>query len=672
MENARDAGVDLAFFTGNTGFWKTRWEPSAAGPATQDRTLVSYKDTHFTAQEDPVEFTGTWRDPRLTTAATGPTPENALTGLSFLVNSGTRRITVPYAYRQLRLWRNTDAATLAPNTSLNLAPETLGYEWDVDADNGFRPAGQVKLSATTAADLEVFTDYGSTVKQGATATHNMTMYKAPSGARVFNAGTVQWSWGLDAANAGNVAPDRNMRQATVNLFADMGVQPFALLPGLVGASASTDAAKPTSTITSAPATVQDGQQVTIGGTASDAGGGVVAGVEISTDGGTTWHPANGTSQWSYSWIAHGSPTSQIRTRATDDSGNTQSPGGGTSITVTCPCSIWGQNVTPAVADSGDPTPVEVGVKFRSDSYGTITGVRFYKAAANTGTHTGSLWTTSGQRLAQATFTGETASGWQTVTFATPVEILPDTTYIASYHDPNGHYSATPDYFQRAPAPGPNGGATVDSPPLHALRNTGITVDTTTNGVYAYAPSSSVPGQLLRGHQLLGRRHVHADPGARRGDGRDCGRRRDHLGERVLVGSDDRRVGDLLQDHAVHRLDGADAQDDHGLAAGDEHDGDRPDDRDDVHVQGPGAEPERRRPDLGSVEPGDPVDGRAAGRADRRLRPGRVAVRPRQLDRTGCRRRQPDHRLHDHAIRRLDGRRRRCKPGGRRPARPSPA
>jgi Domain of unknown function (DUF4082)/Fibronectin type III domain len=492
MENARDAGVNLAFFTGNTGFWKTRWEPSAAGPTTEDRTLVSYKDTHFTAQEDPVAFTGTWRDPRLTTAANGPTPENALTGLSFLVNAGTRRITVPYAYRQLRLWRNTDAATLAPNTSLNLAPETLGYEWDVDADNGFRPAGQIRLSATTAGDLEVFTDYGSTVKQGATATHNLTMYKAPSGARVFNAGTVQWSWGLDAANAGNVASDRNMRQATVNLFADMGAQPFALLPGLVGASASTDTAKPTSTITSAPTTVPDGQQVTIGGTASDAGGGIVAGVEISTDGGATWHPANGTTSWSYSWIAHGNPTAGIKTRATDDSGNTESPGTGTSVAVTCPCSIWGQNVSPPVADSGDPTPVEVGVKFRSDSYGTISGVRFYKAAANTGTHSGSLWTTSGQRLAQATFTGETASGWQTVTFATPVEILPDTTYIASYHDPNGHYSATPDYFHRAPAPGPNGGATVDSPPLHALRNTGITVDTTTNGVYAYAPSSTFP------------------------------------------------------------------------------------------------------------------------------------------------------------------------------------
>ena len=99
-------------------------------------------------------------------------------------------------------------------------------------------------------------------------------------------------------------------------------------------------------------------------------------------------------------------------------------------------------------------------------------MRFYKAAANTGTHVGSLWTAGGQRLAQATFTGETASGWQTVTFSSPVEVQPNTTYVASYHAPNGHYSATAEYFYRAPAPGPNGGADIDSAPLHAVRNAG--------------------------------------------------------------------------------------------------------------------------------------------------------------------------------------------------------
>ena len=492
VENARDAGVNLAFFAGNLMFWKTRFEPSIDGANRANRTLVSYKDTHFPAQQDPVSWTGTWRDSRFASPADNVKPENAVTGTSFLVNSGTSRITVPYAYRNMRLWRNTDAANLAVNQTLNLAPDTLGYEWDVDADNGFRPPGTFRMSSTTVSGLEVFTDYGSSVKLGGTATHNLTMYRAPSGARVFSAGTVQWAFGLDDNFHPSSTPDRNMRQATVNLFADMGAQPYALMPGagLVAASASTDTAKPTSAINAPPANVQDGNQLTISGTASDAGGGVVAGVEVSTDGGQSWHPATGTTSWSYTWTAHGHPSSTIRSRATDDSGNIETPTSSATINVACPCSLWGPNTSvPAdKADSGDPTPVEVGVKFRSDSYGTVSGMRFYKAATNTGTHVGSLWTAGGQRLAQATFTGETASGWQTVTFSSPVEVQPNTTYVASYHAPNGHYSATAEYFYPAPAPGPNGGASIDSAPLHGVRNTGGE----TNGLFSYSAASTFP------------------------------------------------------------------------------------------------------------------------------------------------------------------------------------
>ena len=490
VEAARGAGVNLAFFSGNEIYWKTRWAASSAGTSTPDRTIISYKDTHFDEQVDPVEPTGTWRDPRL--SAAGAQPENALTGQSFLVNLGSANITVPSDYKSLRLWRNTAVASLAAGQRVTLAPQTLGYEWDEDADNGFRPAGQFRLSSTTVSGLEVFTDYGSTTKLNGTATHNLTMYRAPSGARVFGAGTVQWAWGLDADNPIGNAADRNMQQATVNLFADMDAQPATIVSGLVAATKSTDATAPTSSISSpaANATVTDGARITVSGTASDTGGGVVAGVEVSTDGGTSWHPATGTTSWTYSWVAHGNPRTTLRTRAVDDSGNIQTPGAGNQVNVSCPCSLWGNQVTPETPDSGDPNPAEVGVKFKSDAYGSITSIRFYKSAANTGTHIGSLWTESGTRLAQATFTGETASGWQTATFATPVTVTPDTTYVASYFAPNGHFAITPAYFFPPPAPGPNGGSTVDSPPLHALRNAG----STTNGVYAYTGSSTFPNE----------------------------------------------------------------------------------------------------------------------------------------------------------------------------------
>ena len=89
-----------------------------------------------------------------------------------------------------------------------------------------------------------------------------------------------------------------MQQATVNLLADMDVQPATLQAGLVAATASTDttAADLHHHLPGDRRTRRSvGTPVTITGTATDAGGGVVAGVEVSTDGGATWHPANGTS-----------------------------------------------------------------------------------------------------------------------------------------------------------------------------------------------------------------------------------------------------------------------------------------------------------------------------------------------------------------------------------------
>ena len=111
--------------------------------------------------------------------------------------------------------------------------------------------------------------------------------------------------------------------------------------------------------------------------------------------------------------------------------------------------IFDFGLQPQAADSGDGSSVEVGTRFTADQSGAITGLRFYKSAANTGTHIGSLWTASGQLLAQVTFSGETASGWQTVLFPSSVAITAGTTYVAAYFDPNGHYATTPGGMQNA-------------------------------------------------------------------------------------------------------------------------------------------------------------------------------------------------------------------------------
>jgi hypothetical protein len=502
VEAALAAGVNLAFFSGNEVFWKTRWEPSIDGSSTAGRTLVTYKETHFNAPTDPQDpptWTGTWMDPRFSPPADGGRPQNALTGQLFTVNAGTTDIQVPAYYSKLRLWRNTAVANLQPGQTATLGAGigTLGYEWDADADNGFRPAGLFDLSSTTDTTAQPFTDYGSNTTTG-TVTHHLTLYRAPSGALVFGAGTVQWSWGLDSANPSGKT-DPTMQQATVNLFADMGAQPATLISGLTPATLSTDTTPPTSTITSPSpgAPLSDGSAGTVTGTATDAGGGVVAGVEVSTDGGATWHPVTTMSApstsvtWSYSWVAHGNPTTTIESRAVDDSGNLEKPGPGVAVNVNCPCSIWGNGTTPGGIDSGDANSIEVGVKFRTDTFGVATGVRFYKASTNTGTHIGNLWSSSGQLLASATFTNESASGWQQVNFTQPVLVYPNTTYVASYFAPKGHYSQNEGYFYTVPPIGATG-SHVDSPPLHALRNT----NGVTNGVYAYSTGSTFPNNTF--------------------------------------------------------------------------------------------------------------------------------------------------------------------------------
>ena len=493
IEAARAAGVNLAFFSGNESFWKTRWEPSTASGSTIDwRTLVSYKETHANAKIDPGPpgdpnvWTGTWRDPRFSPPADGGRPENAVTGTMFRVNSGTSAIDVPAADGKMRIWRNTSIASQAPGQTATLSDGTLGYEWDEAPDNATRPAGLVPLSSTTRSGVQVLQDFGSTYGSG-TATHNLTLYRAPSGALVFGAGTIQWSWGLDGNHdRGSSTPDPRMQQATVNLLADMGAQPDTLQGDLAPATASTDTDPPSSVINSPldGANVESGQPVTISGTATDAagesGGGQVGSVEVSTDGGTTWHPAQGRANWTYSWTPGATGSATIKTRATDDSGNLETPGAGVTVNVTtrtCPCSIWNDSFT--APEENDPGAVEVGVKFRSDEAGFITGLRFYKTSGNTGTHVGHLWAADGTQLAEAAFSGETGSGWQQVSLGSPVAIDANTTYIASYHAPAGHYAATSGYFA-------TGG--FDSAPLHAL---GEGVDGS-NGVYKYGPSGSFP------------------------------------------------------------------------------------------------------------------------------------------------------------------------------------
>lgn len=353
IEAARNAGVHLAFFSGNEVYWKTRWENN---DGTEDRTLVCYKEGYLAdgtlgertcgSKCDPsAEWTGLWRTGSDYDAGS---PENSLTGQISWVEYPAN-ITVPAFYKKIRFWRNTSVASLSAGQTASLGVNTLGYEWDYEQPQfaSTYPAGRFTASSTTVNNL----------------THKLSLYRHASGALVFGAGTVQWSWGLDGNHwGGSTTTSVAMQQATANLFADMGVQAGTLQPDLVAAIQSTDFTAPGASISSPSngSTFSAGTTVNFSGGAIDAGGGVVASVEISTDGGARWIPAtlnaiDGTITWSYAWTPGSTGTYTVYVRGVDDSGNI---GNAVSTKVTIGS---GGDVTPPIIISVSPLNREPGV-----------------------------------------------------------------------------------------------------------------------------------------------------------------------------------------------------------------------------------------------------------------------------------------------------------------------
>jgi hypothetical protein len=140
-------------------------------------------------------------------------------------------------------------------------------------------------------------------------------------------------------------------------------------------------------------------------------------------------------------------------------------------------SLWTNSTRPQISTIGDTSPIELGVQFRADVAGYITGIRFYKDSHNTGVHYGHVWTSNGTLLGEVLFTNETASGWQTAYFSSPIAIAANTRYVASYHTDVGDFSVTEGYFTRS----------YYNAPLYAYPNS-----TASNGVYKYSSTRAFP------------------------------------------------------------------------------------------------------------------------------------------------------------------------------------
>ena len=224
-----------------------------------------------------------------------------------------------------------------------------------------------------------------------------------------------------------------------------------------------------------------GSATTLSATASDNVG--VVGVQFKVDGanlGTEDVATPYAKTWDSTTFTNGSHT--LTAVARDAAGNSSTSTAVTvtvSNAVTSSSTIWNASATPNHFATSDANAVELGVRFRGDTNGTISALRFYKGATNTGTHIANLWSNTGTLLATATFANETASGWQQVTFGSPVAVTANTTYIASYHTATGQYGVDLAYFASTGA---------DNAPLHALQN----VTGSANSVFTYGAASAFP------------------------------------------------------------------------------------------------------------------------------------------------------------------------------------
>lgn len=215
VEAAIAAGVNVGFFSGNEAYWQVRYEPNAAG--TPNRVMVTYKDyaTDTTVPWGPDPKLGVdnsvltthWRDPHVNR------PEDSMIGIMFggETNNTSPDSPIPGQTNYDMVITNASHWIYQGTGWSNghIVPGIVGYEYDRYFENGHSPPGTTMLSATSLINSE----------NGEADTANSSIYTAPSGAMVFAAGTIQWSWGLDSFGGGAAYVNPGLQRVTANIVA---------------------------------------------------------------------------------------------------------------------------------------------------------------------------------------------------------------------------------------------------------------------------------------------------------------------------------------------------------------------------------------------------------------------------------------------------------------------
>jgi hypothetical protein len=332
-QNARDAGVSLAFFGADAVHWQARYEASAAGVA--NRVLVCYRYGALDPVQGPTT-TVQWRDVYL------HRPEQSLMGVMYTSEVAWGN-NVPYVVTNSSHWAYLGTGFVEGSSVAGLT----GYEMDRLMSNYPAPTAisQTLLSRSPFTNSAGVADYA-----------NSSLYQAPSKAWVFATGTMSWSWFLDNTWT-NVQTDARIQQTTATVLnAFLNGQPVV-----------------TSLKLTAPATVAAGQAFTVAVVAQNELGNPVTTYSgtvhfSSNDTGTgVVLPANATLTSGQGSFSATLVTAGARTITATDTANAAITGTAT-IQITPAAAASLALVTPASATANTPFSVVVTLK---DGFGNV-------------------------------------------------------------------------------------------------------------------------------------------------------------------------------------------------------------------------------------------------------------------------------------------------------------
>ncbi len=271
LEQARNSGVNLAFFAGNTGFWQIRLAFSEKDNK-EPRTIICYKD-----RTDPIQgkkLTINFREPPVNK------PESALLGVEHSIDpvDGDIVVTHPehWVFKGTHLKKGDrikgvlgyevdhvteqspkNITVLADSMATNLLYNNYGYaikqllqkicrrlyfprDWVAKKSGSFlilfligvilfnfllfAVAGKTLWSLfgilqLLGVSLFLFILWRMVLRQNrkivTTSYSQMTIYRTPSNSTVFANGTIQWSWGLDDFNAPQLRSARKNKVAEI-------------------------------------------------------------------------------------------------------------------------------------------------------------------------------------------------------------------------------------------------------------------------------------------------------------------------------------------------------------------------------------------------------------------------------------------------------------------------